>query len=329
MSAVVQPETAGNDLLGVCKASADKLRLQILGVLRNESFGVTELCQVFDVAQPNMTHHLKILAAAGLVQTRKEGTSVFYRRSIATDNDPCGDLKQQLCDTVDRQPVSSEVRQGLSRVHRQRAIRSQTFFARHADQISENQDLIAPIESYLPTLIEWLEELRSFSTAMEIGPGESPLLSTLADRFKKVTALDHARPMLDKARTQLNTQHPRRVRFLEADISTYDGPNVDLIVLNMVLHHLPSPSSFFHDAARNLNDGGRLLIADLSPHEQDWARDSCGDQWLGFDPVDLTRWSEEAGFSPDKQSFLGLNNGFQIQLRQFTFSTTEPSPTST
>ena len=323
MGAIAQSASLGSDLLDVCKASADKLRLHILGVLRNESFGVKELCQVFDVAQPNMTHHLKILAGAGLVQTRKEGTSVFYRRALATDmDDPFARLKQQLYDTVDLQPISTTVLRGVSKVHRQRANRSQSFFARHADQISENQDLIAPIDSYLPTLIEWLDELPETSRVMEVGPGESPLLTVLADRFKKVTALDHSTSMLYKARAQLNSRFPRRVRFMEAEFSNYLDSPVDLIVLNMVLHHLSSPSVFFRDAARNLNDQGQLLIADLSPHKQDWARESCGDQWLGFDPTDLSRWSTDAGFIATKQSFLGLNNGFQIQLRQFRHSST-------
>ena len=109
---------------------------------------------------------------------------------------------------------------------------------------------------------------------------------------------------------------------MEAEVSNYLDSPVDLIVLNMVLHHLSSPSVFFRDAARNLNDQGQLLIADLSPHKQDWARESCGDQWLGFDPTDLSRWSTDAGFIATKQSFLGLNNGFQIQLRQFRHSST-------
>ena len=318
MSALPKREAKG-DLLVVCKASADKLRLQILCILRNESFGVTELCQVFNVAQPNMTHHLKILASAGLVQARKEGTSVFYRRALTADADPISGLKQKLYDTVDLEPVTTAVALGVSRVHRQRAQRSQSFFARHADQISENQDLIAPIESYLPTLCEWLEELPHSSSVIEIGPGENPLLSRLADQFKRVTAMDHSISMLQKARVRLNTTSSRRVRFLEADISDFDGPMVDLIVLNMVLHHLSSPSMFFKDAARQLKPGGTLLIADLSPHKQDWARETCGDQGLGFDPVDLTHWSEDAGFTPEKQSFLGLNNGFQIQLRQFRY----------
>ena len=48
----------------LCKASGDPLRLQILRVLRQDSFGVLELCSIFDIRQPAMSHHLKVLAAA-------------------------------------------------------------------------------------------------------------------------------------------------------------------------------------------------------------------------------------------------------------------------
>ena len=111
MSSLPQHEANG-DLLVVCKASADKLRLQILGILRNESFGVTELCQVFNVAQPNMTHHLKILASAGLVQTRKEGTFVFYRRALTANADPFSGLKQNSMTLLTLNPSQQLSRSG-------------------------------------------------------------------------------------------------------------------------------------------------------------------------------------------------------------------------
>ena len=68
-------------LAALCKASSDPLRLQVLRVLREDSFGVGELCAIFGIRQPALSHHLKVLANAGLVATRREGNSIFYRRS--------------------------------------------------------------------------------------------------------------------------------------------------------------------------------------------------------------------------------------------------------
>ena len=92
---------------------------------------------------------------------------------------------------------------------------------------------------------------------------------------------------------------------------------VDFAVANMVLHHVPAPRTIFNDVAALLKDGGTFLVTDLCRHEQSWARTSCGDLWLGFDPDDLTSWAREAGLTEGQSQYLGLRNGFQIQFRLF------------
>jgi 2-polyprenyl-3-methyl-5-hydroxy-6-metoxy-1,4-benzoquinol methylase len=100
--------------------------------------------------------------------------------------------------------------------------------------------------------------------------------------------------------------------------SVFVKAHTDLIVLNMVLHHLASPSVFFKTASQQLADGGRLLIVDLCQHHQDWARDICGDMWLGFNPADIDIWAQDAGLTIGRSTYLGLKNGFQVQVRLFT-----------
>src|SRR5210317_475543 len=72
-------ETA--QLATLCKALGDPLRLDIMRLLQRDSYGVLELCEIFDIQQPSMSHHLKVLAKAELVTTRREGNTLFYRRS--------------------------------------------------------------------------------------------------------------------------------------------------------------------------------------------------------------------------------------------------------
>ena len=57
-------------LSALCKAAGDPLRLAVLRVLSQDSFGVLELSQIFEFRQSGMSHHLKILLQAGLVTTR-------------------------------------------------------------------------------------------------------------------------------------------------------------------------------------------------------------------------------------------------------------------
>ncbi|HYQ38667.1 MAG TPA: ArsR family transcriptional regulator, partial [Pseudomonas sp.] len=44
---------------------------------------------------------------------------------------------------------------------------------------------------------------------------------------------------------------------------------------------------------------------------------ACGDVWLGFEQDELARWAEQAGLESGESLYLGLRNGFQIQVRHF------------
>jgi ArsR family transcriptional regulator len=304
-------------LLDFCKASGDQLRLQVLRILKAESLGVMELCRIFDTAQPAMSHHLKVLANADLVQTRKEGTSVFYRRTLINPADPLQTLKTSFFQAIDNLVIDQAIHQQIDAVHQARAAHSRDFFARNADRLKQNQELIATYDHYSENVHDMLEGYDRQCRVLEIGSGESPLLASLTEQFDQITVIDHSTEMLDKARRSVTTGKRARVKFLQGEPQDFDDLTVDLILLNMVLHHMSSPAAFFRVARQLLDDAGTLFIIDLTPHDQDWTREACGDLWLGFQPDDLDAWAREAQFSTGNSTYLGLKNGFQIQLRQF------------
>jgi ArsR family transcriptional regulator len=92
---------------------------------------------------------------------------------------------------------------------------------------------------------------------------------------------------------------------------------IDAVVMNMVLHHVPAPAEIFKDTSNLLNTGGILVVCDLSHHNQDWTKQNCGDLWLGFESQELVSWAERAHLLLDESVFVGLRNGFQIQLHRF------------
>ncbi|MEG0245374.1 MAG: ArsR family transcriptional regulator, partial [Pseudomonas sp.] len=73
--------------------------------------------------------------------------------------------------------------------------------------------------------------------------------------------------------------------------------------------------------AKRVKAGGSLLVTELCSHDQGWARDACGDLWLGFEQDDLARWANSAGLVPGDSLYVGLRNGFQIQVRHFQRAT--------
>ncbi len=61
------------------KAIADETRQRIMAILCCRELCVSDLVdELGDVSQPTVSHHLQILKAAGLVDTRREGKQIFY-----------------------------------------------------------------------------------------------------------------------------------------------------------------------------------------------------------------------------------------------------------
>ena len=107
------PQSVG--AIGIlCKAAGDPLRIQILKVLQQNAYGVLELCQVFNIRQSAMSHHLKILSNAGLVSSRREGTTIFYRRNPLNPDIDLQTVQKALFQTIDKAAVDADVAARLS-----------------------------------------------------------------------------------------------------------------------------------------------------------------------------------------------------------------------
>jgi DNA-binding transcriptional ArsR family regulator len=61
------------------RAVAEPTRRAILDELARGDRSVTELCALFDVSQPAISQHLRVLREAGLVEPRREGRRQIYR----------------------------------------------------------------------------------------------------------------------------------------------------------------------------------------------------------------------------------------------------------
>lgn len=309
-----------DQLAALCKAGGDALRLNVLRALASDSFGVLELAQIFATGQSGISHHLKVLTQAGLLATRREGNAIFYRRALPQGDSLGGTLHAALLEELDQLALPVDVQARIAAVHAQRSAASEGFFARMADSFQARQDLIAGLPHYRDSVAALLDAL-SFApgaTALEVGPGDGSFLPELARRFARVVAIDNSPAMLELARTRCEQDTLDNVELQLADALQDECPAADCVVLNMVLHHLAAPGEAMKQLARLVNAGGSLLVTELCSHNQGWAREACGDLWLGFEQDDLARWADAAGLTPGESLYIGLKNGFQIQARYFS-----------
>ena len=306
-------------LAALCKASGDALRLNVLRALANDSFGVLELAQIFDIGQSGMSHHLKVLAQAELVATRREGNAIFYRRALPDGLRLGGRLHAALLDEVDDLVLPPDVQARIALVQQRRAATSQDFFLRVEEKFRAQQDLIAGLPQYRESLLALLDKLHfdPAASALEVGPGDGGFLPDLARRFAQVTALDNSPTMLELARQVCQREGLDNVNLQLADALGAADVAADCVVLNMVLHHFSDPALALRQLAKRVKAGGSLLVTELCSHDQGWARDACGDLWLGFEQDDLARWANAAGLAHGDSLYVGLRNGFQIQVRHF------------
>lgn len=73
-----------NDAASICKALGDPNRLQIVRLLTEGEQCTCHLLGHFQIAQPTLTHHMRVLAECGLLHSRKEGRWTFYSLDCAT-----------------------------------------------------------------------------------------------------------------------------------------------------------------------------------------------------------------------------------------------------
>lgn len=72
------------DVALICKALGDANRLKIVEMLSEGEKCGCKLLEKFEITQPTLSHHMKILTDCGLVQTRKEGKWSHYSLTCET-----------------------------------------------------------------------------------------------------------------------------------------------------------------------------------------------------------------------------------------------------
>jgi ArsR family transcriptional regulator len=280
-------------LLDQLAAAADPLRGRLLLVLDGQELTVGELCDVVQLPQSTVSRHLKTLLDGGWVTSRPEGTKRLYGLA-ADDLDAAARrvwvlLREELAGT----PSAQQDDRRLKRVLAQRRSASEEFFSSAAGQWDRLREELFGPSSHLRLIGALLDERW---TVGDLGCGTGQLAEALAPFVARVVAVDASREMLQAARTRLRGLDNVELRRGTLERLPLEDASLDAAVLALVLHHVPDPARICAEAARALRPGGRLVVADMLPHEHEEYRQTMGHVWLGFAPRQVEKVLGAAGF---------------------------------
>ena len=91
----------------ICKVLADPKRLHILHLLAEGECSVGELAEKLGVRQANASQHLTLMRERGIVATRREGRTIYYRLANPTILQACTIMHQVLLDQLAEQEALS------------------------------------------------------------------------------------------------------------------------------------------------------------------------------------------------------------------------------
>lgn len=284
-----------NDILDIFKALADDGRLRILRSIDQAELSVAELVQALEMPQSTVSRHLKPMREAGLVESRRDGTSVYYNRGpLFQDESFARILNDRLKDI----PMANRDIASVKRVLDLRRRKSRDFFDKMAGQYGT---LTEPGGGW-HALTAGLAAGFAGKTVADLGCGEGHLALLLARFAEKVVAFDQSEQMLKLVAEKAAADNlSDRLELREAILEELDltGEAFDAVFLSQVLHHASRPETVIRLVSEGLKPGGQVVILDLMRHEHEWAREEWADQWLGFDPLEIRAWLSAAGIEPD------------------------------
>lgn len=84
----------------VCKTLANPKRIEIINTLRDKEISVSDLLSKLKLRKANLSQHLAIMRAKGIVKTRREGTNIYYRISNQKVIKACDIMREVLLEQL-------------------------------------------------------------------------------------------------------------------------------------------------------------------------------------------------------------------------------------
>ena len=279
------------------KAAGEETRLRVLALLAEAELTVSDLTDILRQSQPRISRHLKLLAEAGLIERFREGTWAFFRLA---EHGGGAELARALLERLDAadQTIARD-RARLASVRQARAAAAQAYFRAHAaewDRIRKLHVADDAVEAAIRSALSG----KPFRSLLDLGTGTGRMLELYGPEIERGLGLDLSLDMLLLARDRLERAGLKHCSVRQGDI--YDLPlgndSFDVVILHQVLHFLDDGARAIKEAARVLRPGGRLLVVDFAPHEQEFLREQFAHRRLGFAPETVAQWMTASGLEP-------------------------------
>jgi ArsR family transcriptional regulator len=270
---------------------ADPNRLRILLLLAAEELSVAELQEILGLGQSTISTQLSQLKTAGLIEDRRAGKNNLYRLQVDSEKSLLPLIRQAAAEI----PEAASDQAALHLVLRKRQDKSRAFFDEMAGRFGKEY---VPGRSW-KGLAEALLKLMPPMVIADLGAGEGTFSLLLAQRAKRVIAVDNSEKMVDYGTALAEKQGVKSLEYRLGDLEAVpiEDNSVDLAFFSQSLHHALHPERAIAEAWRILKPGGRIAVLDLVKHRFEEARDLYADLWLGFTEVELEALLQRPGFA--------------------------------
>lgn len=272
-----------------CRLLADPTRLRLLLLLDQEEMSVAELAGITQLAQPRVSTHLAKLKEAELVADRRDGVFVYYRITDGAGDSSLDQLWQFL-----RQNTSDPLlRQDLERIPQ--VLNQRKGAATWADSVAGDMERhYSPGRTWEATT-RGLVHLLEPGDVLDIASGDGVLAELLAPTARSILCLDISRRVVEAGRNRLKPF--AHVSFEEGDMHDLpaEASSFDTVLLMHALTYTRDPAKVFHEAARVLRPGGKLLAVTLQKHQHAKAVEPYNHVNLGFTTGELEEYCGDAG----------------------------------
>jgi len=280
------------------QAVSDPTRLRILALLARMELSVGELAQLLGQSQPRVSRHVRILADAGIVDRRKEGSWVFLAIADPSRTEPLLALVKAWTDEQSS-AVFEEDSERLDAVRVDRAEAAERYFEAQAPVWDSIRSLHVA-ETEVERAIDRALGRRGLGTLVDIGTGTGRMIELFGPRASEAIGIDRSSEMLRLARVKLESAGVRS-SLRQGDMYALplaDG-SADCVIIHQVLHYAHAPADAIAEAARVLAPGGTLLVVDFAAHDREELRARDAHLRLGFADEAMAGWFASAGLEVD------------------------------